>query len=241
MSAAEASASASAYASAVAAAALLGYGGEEASGDAAWYGGGGFEDAEAGGGGNYYVDYAAAGEATTEYIVDETIANAVEATEMGPRVEGENVAGGRYVRFVRSGGGAGGVTATATPIGGRSIFEELNASVPENVALPAPEAITIFDVPLNFFRSRPWDEPGVDRDAYFNYALDSRTFSQYALRQQRVRSELTHIIAARTTAANIATQNANPQMAQMAAIAQQQYQHNMLTHQVAAAQQQLQQ
>lgn len=177
---------------------------------------GGFEDASGGGAGAYY--YAPAGETgavnNIDYIVDEAAANA--DAEAAPRQDGENVPGGRFVRFVRSGG-----TAVGAPVGGRSIFEELNAPIPDHVALPAPDAVTIFDVPLHFYRARPWDEPGVDRDQYFNYALDSRTFQQYASRQQRVRNELTHIVAARSSAAAAAA--ANPQMA---AIAHAQFLHN---------------
>ena len=229
--------SSAAYASAVAAAALQasGYGGVDESSNFESYAyeearGGGFEDAEAGGGGNYY--YAAAGEANThDYIVDEAAANA--DVDVGPRLDGEHVPGGRYVRFVRGGAGGGGVGGSAAAIGGRSIFEEMNAPVPENIALPAPDAVTIFDVPLHFHRSRPWDDPGVDRDAYFNYALDSRTFAQYATRQQRVRTELTHIMAARASAANANVPN-------VAAIAQAQYAHNMQVQQQQQQQQQQQ-
>lgn len=107
----------------------------------------------------------------------------------------KQVPGARYNRIERIHLPTG--TRSSDPGFERSVFEELEIPIPDDIALPHPEAITVFDVPLNSYRSRPWDAPGADINEYFNYGLNSATWDRYRNRQRRVRKELTGILDAR--------------------------------------------
>lgn len=79
----------------------------------------------------------------------------------------------------------------------RSVFEELDIPIPDDIALPHPEQITLFDVPLSSYRSKPWDLPGANISDWFNFGLNSATWDRYRIRQRRIRKELTGILDAR--------------------------------------------
>jgi hypothetical protein len=107
-----------------------------------------------------------------------------------------------YHRVRRSGvpyGGKAGYTARPrAPT--KSVFEELGEPIPDETALPNAEHITLFEVPLDAFKSRPWELPTVDAADYFNYGLRADSWSRYAKTQARVREELGRVEAARRAA-----------------------------------------
>lgn len=90
-----------------------------------------------------------------------------EAEDDGIGRQVEAVKGGRYmrVRRTRTAGAEGGGGGGSRPKGPRvSIFEELGEPIPDNVVLPDEEAVTIFDVPLYVYSSRPWEVSSADVD-----------------------------------------------------------------------------
>jgi hypothetical protein len=100
----------------------------------------------------------------------------------------------RYAK-VSIAGGAGGASGYAAGgggrrHGGRSVFEEINEPVPQQFSLPPDNALTIFDIPLLAYQSRPWETPNINVSQYFNFGLDPVKWAQYADRQVRIRSEL---------------------------------------------------
>lgn len=111
----------------------------------------------------------------------------------------KQVAGARYNRIERI------HLPTATRSGDsgfeRSIFEELDIPIPDDIALPHPDQLTVFDVPLSSYRSKPWDLPGANISDWFNYGLNSATWDRYRIRQRRIRKELTGILDARIASA----------------------------------------
>ena len=170
---------------------------------------GGFEDAAYGApvAGSYFALPADG----PELIVDESAA--MGEGQGGHPQWGRN-AGSGASRGGGGGGGGGVGTDSAASASSRSIFEELNVLPPENISLPPPGVPTLFQVPLAYFRSRPWDEVNADKDQFFNYGLDQKSFSEYAARQMRVYNELKEIAAVRERAGVTTLQAAHAAHAQ---------------------------
>jgi hypothetical protein len=90
----------------------------------------------------------------------------------------EAVRGGRYMRVRRTKGtrtGAGPDGAAGPRVPRSSVFEEIGEAVPERVVLPDDEAVTIFEVPLYVYQSRPWDIVGTDVSAMRNVGNERAT------------------------------------------------------------------
>lgn len=66
----------------------------------------------------------------------------------------------------------------------RSVFEEINEAVPEAINLPPEDKLSIFDVPLVAYMSRPWEIVGADVSDYFNFGFNVSTWTQYSARQR---------------------------------------------------------
>lgn len=115
----------------------------------------------------------------------------------------------RYKRLKQRRTGAAGPNGRPALKHQRSIFEELQVPIPDDIALLPPERESIFGIPLEAYTSRGWEYPDIDIAEYFNYGLKPSTWTRYAATQVRIRDEFERIASVRQVSQPLLIQNSN--------------------------------